>query len=255
MDEAGGTRGLSQEVDVTLRWVTVAFRVMAVVWSLALIAGLLASGAPGSRTVVGAAAVAGVAWAGLTVWVSRTGHLGRVWFAIADGAFIFAISAAGYLAGADDFISGGYPASWLFVVAYVADLRWTMAASVALLLEHVLIHDLMNLGVARTIGTFQFLVFGLSSDGHSRRCGIRNGAGSTPRLDWRRNVVRRSGTSRGPSSVNSSTTRCYRRSRRSRPRRTIPSRSAIWPDGRNVTCDERSRSSAPPTSGASEWNS
>ena len=36
-----------------------------------------------------------------------------------------------------------------------------MLAAVSLTIEHIVIHDLMNLGLQRTVGTFQFIVFGL----------------------------------------------------------------------------------------------
>lgn len=154
---------LDRPVDHTLKWVVVVpFRLLAWVWSIALIITVVARDDPGDRRVLAVAAVASTLWTGFTVWASWSeDRVGTVWFSIADGAFVFTLSAVGYLAGAADFVSGGYPASWLFVVAYATNLRWTMAAAVALLAEHVLLHDLMDLGMHRTVGSFQFLVFGL----------------------------------------------------------------------------------------------
>jgi signal transduction histidine kinase len=157
-----GIPGFDQGVDVTLRWVVVAFRLLAWVWALALIGVVILKGAPGSRPVLAAAAAVATLWAGFTVWASRSSdRLHSPWFAVADGVVVFALGAAGWIAGTEDFVSGGYPGSWLFVVAYATNLRWTMLAAVALTLEHVVIHDLMNLGLGRTVGTFQFIVFGL----------------------------------------------------------------------------------------------
>jgi signal transduction histidine kinase len=160
MSAAGISVGPDRPVQITLRWIVVMFRVAAWIWSLGLIAVMLGRMPDVNRPVLIGAAIVATAWTGATVWSSAARN-GRVWFAVADGAIVLALSAAGYVAGGDDFISGGLPASSLFVVAYTANLRWTMAASIVVLVEHVVLHDLQNLGIQRTVGTYQFLVFGL----------------------------------------------------------------------------------------------
>ncbi len=156
-----GIPGIDQGVDVTLRWVVVAFRLLACVWALALIGVVILEGRPGSRPVLATAAIVATLWTAVTLWASQSNRLHTPWFALSDGVIVFALGAAGWIAGTEDFVSGGYPGSWLFVVAYASNLRWTMLAAVGLTLEHIIIHDLMNLGMPRTVGTFQFIVFGL----------------------------------------------------------------------------------------------
>lgn len=51
--------------------------------------------------------------------------------------------------------------SWLFVVAYAARLRWTVAASVLLAAYIAFLHGSLNLGSMRTVGSIQFVVIGL----------------------------------------------------------------------------------------------
>jgi signal transduction histidine kinase len=149
-------------VDGTLKWVVVQYRVLVCVWALVLITVTIAKDLPGDRAVLYGGAVLAVVWTGLTIWVSRSNEiLGSNWFAILDGAVVLLLSAGGAIAGSDDFFSGGYPGSWLFVVAFATNLRWTMVASLVLLGEHALLHDIMNLGAVRTAGTFQFPVLGL----------------------------------------------------------------------------------------------
>ena len=148
-------------VEHTLRWVVVTFRLLAALWSLALILAVVLGGSPGDRPVMAGTASLAAGWAVFTLVGARRGFLGHIPFALADGLVISVLSAAGLVAGTEDFISGGYPGSWLFVVAFVANLRWTLAAGVFLVLEHTVIHLLMGLGPVRTTGTFQFLVFAL----------------------------------------------------------------------------------------------
>ena len=149
-------------VDGTLKWVVVQYRVLVCVWALVLIIVTIVQDLPGDRAVLYGAAALAVFWTGLTIWASRTKDiLGSMWFAALDGVVILLLSAGGAIAGTDDFFSGGYPGSWLFVVAFATNLRWTMIASLVLVGEHAFLHDIMNLGAVRTAGTLQFPVLGL----------------------------------------------------------------------------------------------
>ena len=149
-------------VDGTLKWVVVQYRVLVCVWALVLITVTVAKDLPGNRAVMYGGAALAVIWTGLTIWASRRNEiLGTIWFAVLDGGVVLLLSAGGAIAGSDDFFSGGYPGSWLFVVAFATNLRWTMFASLVLLGEHALLHDIMDLGAVRTAGTFQFPVLGL----------------------------------------------------------------------------------------------
>jgi len=160
MSAAGVTVGSDPSVQITLRWIVVMFRVAAWIWVIGLTAVMLGRMPEASRPVLIGAAIVATAWTGVTVLLSPD-ELGRPWFAFADGGIVLILSTAGYLGGADDLVTGGLPASWLFVVAFVANLRWTMVAALIVLVEQVVLHDLMNLGLQRTVGTYQFLVFGL----------------------------------------------------------------------------------------------
>lgn len=152
-----------RNVDDTLKWVVVIYRVLACAWALVLIGVLLSdSDSAGDRPVVYAGAALAVVWTLVTVWIARHGDLlGKLWFVISDGLVILLLSAGGAIAGAEDFFSGGYPGSWLFVVAFAANLRWTMVASVVLVAEHAYLHVVMELSEARTAGALQFVVLGL----------------------------------------------------------------------------------------------
>ena len=151
-----------QPVDGTLKWVVVQYRVLACVWVLVLVTVQLTGDDPPNRAILLAGAALAVFWTGVTVWASRsTDILGSIWFAVLDGGVVLLLSSGALIADASDFFSGGFPGSWLFIVAFATNLRWTMVASLVLLAEHTYLHILMDLGANRTAGTLQFPILGL----------------------------------------------------------------------------------------------
>lgn len=149
-------------VDDTLRRVVVLCRVVGWGWSLALIIAHLQSDPGISRDLAVAAGLLGTVWAGLTIYGARDDRfLRHPLFVLSDSVAAALLAGAGWAAGAPDFISGGFPMSWLFVVAYATSLRWTMAAAITASLYSALFHGLMGLGAIRTLGSIQFLVVGL----------------------------------------------------------------------------------------------
>jgi signal transduction histidine kinase len=93
----------------------------------------------------------------------------------------FLLAGAAVAAGTPDFISGGYPISWLFVVAYATTLRPTMLAAAIVTGYFAVIHLLLSLGTSRTIGSIQFLVVGLIAGWAFDS--LRNGEASRRRVE------------------------------------------------------------------------
>lgn len=146
----------------TLRWVVVGFRLLSWIWILVLILVTVGDDQPGDRGVLIAVVVVATAWTGVTLWAARTpARLGSVWFVIADGVVAVALGFAGLWAGTDHIISASWPNSWLFVVAFGSNLRWTMAGALLLTFQHAWLHLLHDLDSVRTAGVIQFVVFGL----------------------------------------------------------------------------------------------
>jgi signal transduction histidine kinase len=146
----------------TLRRVVVMGRLVGWAWSLAMIAATVKGHPDVNNGVALDAATLGSFWAALTLaaaWKDR--FLSNPIFVVADGVVALLMAAAAWAAGAPDFISGGYPMSWLFVVAYATSLRWTMVAAFIVTLYVAVFHGVLNLGVMRTVGSIQFLVVGL----------------------------------------------------------------------------------------------
>lgn len=149
-------------VDDTLRWIAVGYRVLAWVWVLILVTVELARDSDSSRPILATGLGVATVWLGVTLWAGRSNRrLGGIWFVVFDGIVALALSAVGWIAGTDDFVSGGWPGSWLFMVAFASTLRWTLVAGLGLITSHVILHLLHNLPPGRTAGTFQFITLAL----------------------------------------------------------------------------------------------
>jgi hypothetical protein len=63
------------------------------------------------------------------------------------------VGAASTAAGAEHLFHGGYLISSLVVVAYAFDIRYTVGASIALVIEQVLMHQIDGRGVVPAVGS------------------------------------------------------------------------------------------------------
>ena len=146
-------------VDRTLTWVVLIMRLLGWVWMVLLtIAALSGAGPDVDRLVLIGAIVLGTLGTSVTVLAVRREFLGASWYPIFDGALTMLLGSAGWLAGYSEFITGGYPMSWLFVVAYSTGLRWTMVAGVIASGVFAILHVLMGLETVRLVGSIQFIV-------------------------------------------------------------------------------------------------
>lgn len=149
-------------VNDTLRWVAAGYRGLVWVWMLILVLVVALGEGPGNRTVLALAMALATVWLGISLWASRRNErLGSPWFAGLDGLVAVVLSSTGWLAGTEDFVSGGWPGSWLFMVAFAANLRWTLVAGLVLVVTHTGLHLLHDLPMVRTAGTFQFITLAL----------------------------------------------------------------------------------------------
>lgn len=153
-------------VNATLTWVVLMMRLLGWVWMLALASTVLiqdltaTTQEPNTALLVSAMVVATIG-AALMVLVSRRGLLGSRWYVALDGVITLFLLSSGWLAGAPDFIAGGYPMSWLFLVAYATTMRGTLLAAVLLTAAFAWLHVAMDLEMVRVVGSIQFLVVSL----------------------------------------------------------------------------------------------
>lgn len=143
----------------TLRWVVVMTRLVGWAWWVILV---LTAVDRVPRLLAVSAVVLATIGTGATLLAARGDRfLGHPAFVITDGLVTLALAGSAWVAGTEALLSGGYPMSWLFVVAYAARLPWTVAASVALAAWFAFLHGALDLGATRTIGSIQFVVIGL----------------------------------------------------------------------------------------------
>ena len=162
MTAVPGSHAAVPAVGDTLRRIVAGYRILSWVWMAILLVVALVLDQRGNRAILLGAFSLATVWTVLTLWLARDDRrLGSIVFVIVDGVIALGLSAAGLLAGTQDFISGGWPGSWLFVVAFAANLRWTMLASSLLVFEHVLLHFGHGFGLERTAGTFLFIAVGV----------------------------------------------------------------------------------------------
>lgn len=149
-------------IDVTLRKITLLFRVLGWAWMAVLVA-LTPSNDPGANLVItwGSFGLA-TAWTGAT-WLAaiKTDKMGEPWFVISDVLITLFIGIAPTLAGAENLFHGGWLNSTLFVVAYASSINPTIAVGTLVGLEQVLVHWIDERGVVPAAGSIGFVVIGI----------------------------------------------------------------------------------------------
>jgi signal transduction histidine kinase len=163
-------------VDVTLTRVVVLMRLLGWAWLIALV-GTAVGDTDANQALLAGAGLTATAGAAVTLLAVKRGFLGDVWYIFFDGAISMLLVSAGWLAGASDFVAGGYPMSWLFIVAYATNLRWTVFASLVATVIFAILHVLMELSMVRIVGSIQFVVIasvaGWAFDSLRQREGLR----------------------------------------------------------------------------------
>ena len=148
-------------VNETLTRVVVLMRLLGWAWLIALVVTTAVQVTEANRALLVGAALTATAGTGVTLLAVRKGFLGEVWYSVFDGAIVMLLVSAGWLAGAGDFVAGGYPMSWLFVVAYATIMRWTVFAALLSTVVFVILHAVMDLSMVRIVGSIQFVVVAL----------------------------------------------------------------------------------------------
>lgn len=149
-------------VDRTLIRVVLLMRLLGWVWLLILALAVLGTdtGAGDVRILVGTMAFATIG-TGLTYLATRRGFLSATWYIVLDGVIALILATAGWLGGFEEFLVGGYPASWLFIVAYGSNVKVTTAAGLVASLVYVLLHVALDHDQIRVLGSIQFVVVAL----------------------------------------------------------------------------------------------
>ena len=155
------SRAGTASVDKTLARVVLLMRFLGWLWMIGLTLTTLNDPRVRAPEVLYAAIGVATFATVLMVVMSRVGLLGSGWYVALDGMMAGAVLAAGWLAGARDFVGGGIPVSWLFLVAYASRLGVTVIASLVFTGFFAWLHVLLGLSAVRVVGSVQFLVVAL----------------------------------------------------------------------------------------------
>jgi signal transduction histidine kinase len=149
-------------LDTTLVRVVLLMRGLGWAWLMVLAAVTLVTGPDDLDSgIVVASMLVATAGAIVTLVASQRRLLGNPLYVAADGVVAVCLALIGPVAGAGDFIAGGYPASWLFLVAYASNMKVTALAGAAAGALFAVMHVVMGLGATRAYGSIQFLVIAI----------------------------------------------------------------------------------------------
>ncbi len=131
-------------------------------WMLLLVVATLMTDSGAHRGItIGAMALATV-WTAVTWWAyQERSRLGSVWFMVADGVVCLLVAGASYAANAGDLFHGGYPISWIAVLAYGGGLRWALAGSLLLAGQQAALLLDSGRSMVSAIGSIVFLIYAL----------------------------------------------------------------------------------------------
>ena len=110
------------------------------------------------EALIVASMVVATVGAALTLLAARRGFLDKPLYVVFDGIVSILLALVGPIAGVGDFIAGGYPASWLFIVAYSSNVRVTAAVGAAAGFVFAGMHVFLAMPAHRAYGSMQYLV-------------------------------------------------------------------------------------------------
>ncbi len=122
-----------EPIENILLKIMLSFRVLGWLWLMLLVVSSLMTDPGADRVIVISMAAGSLGWTIFTLWMAQDQkRVKSAAFVIADGVVVLIVANASYYAGATSLLHGGYPISWLAVVAYATDVRWTLGAAVIL---------------------------------------------------------------------------------------------------------------------------
>ena len=148
------------QVDVTLRRVTVIFRLLGWAWMFMLGVVTLLTDNEATAAAVWAAMILVTVWTAGTLVAARSHEtLSSNWYVVADGIIAMAALLTSSIAGAENFFHGEYPMSWLGVAAYAWGSRGAIAGSLVLAVEQGIVEYVADQPAVPIAGSVTFVVF------------------------------------------------------------------------------------------------
>lgn len=151
---------LTRSLEWEMRRFVIVLRTLGWFWMLLLVATTLAWDDGANKLITAAAMVLATVWTGVTWWAARhRSRISSMAFLFADGAVSLMIGAASYFAGAHDLFHGGYPISWLVVLAYGRGMTGALLGSVALLVQQTILLLQMGRSPVSAVGSIVFVLY------------------------------------------------------------------------------------------------
>jgi signal transduction histidine kinase len=145
-----------------MRRLVMIMRALGWFWMLLLVAATLLADANADKTITIAAMLLATVWTALTWWAHlRRSRLGSPAFMVADGVVCLLVAGASYAANAGDLFHGGYPISWIAVLAYGGGLRWAITGSLILAGQQAFLQLESGRSAVAAIGSIVFVIYAL----------------------------------------------------------------------------------------------
>lgn len=129
-------------------------------WMLLLVTATLLTDGDANKAITIGAMVLATVWTAVTWWAhKRRSRLGSTGFMIADGVVCLVIASASYLADAGDLFHGGYPISWMAVLAYGGGLKWALGGSFVLAGQQAVLLLESGRSAVSAIGSIVFIIY------------------------------------------------------------------------------------------------
>ena len=183
-----------EPIESILLKIMLAFRILGWIWLLLLVVSSLLTDPDANRAIVISMAFGSLLWTVFTVWMAKDQtRVKSTAFVIADGIVVLLVANASYYAGASSLLHGGFPISWIAVVAYATDVRWTLVAGVVLFVNQWVGMDLEgSYKVPDQVGAVVFFVYaaiiGYGFDLIRDRDRLRRAANKKLALERRRQI-------------------------------------------------------------------
>ncbi|MGI9643564.1 MAG: sensor histidine kinase [Acidimicrobiia bacterium] len=152
-----------EPIETVLLWFVLAFRILGWLWLALLGVAALVSESTADPAIVSAMVVGTAAWTLLTIWLAKTPgcRIKSPAFVVADGVVAVLVANASYFADAASNLHGGYPISWIAVVAYAANARWALLAGAILFVNQWIGMEIEgSRNLTDQLGAVVFLVYG-----------------------------------------------------------------------------------------------
>jgi signal transduction histidine kinase len=153
---------ITHSLEMSMRRLVMIMRGLGWFWMLLLVVATLMIDPEANSAITIASMALATVWTAVTWWAhKRRSRLGSTWFMVADGVVCLIVASASYAANAGDLFHGGYPISWIAVLAYGGGLRWAIGGSLILAGQQAILLLETGRSAVSAIGSIVFLIYGL----------------------------------------------------------------------------------------------